>query len=658
MKSKRATKRKDEKELQLEDEKELQLEMEEPLITSIEILRNPIFLLSRKWPESFDGSLAVDGEVRIIHSDSNLLEDELNIFMASIHLCKKKNQFRSPTIYFRDCELLKILRWGTGGKSYDRLERGVENLFGSKIKRVSKLDDDTTGQEFFHLYEEPTKIYRRSKAGSKSRGSSLPLSRITLAKSIFASCQKGLLKSIHPKYFTIKSTHQRRLYALMSIWASDIPVWKVKILKLRDIMPLIGKKYESLGKLKESIEGYLKGLKSQGIIHGYKFNKCLQYMDSFFEIMPNNKYFFSKNHPRLGVLEEACTPDKEVQTEVVKAEEPTLLEKMEVLGVEKRIAEKILRSTSINEIALGLEKAKSFISKGSSRNGAGFFVEFLKKRKVRSRTSQQRKLLKSAEKKFELGEYKEAYAEAVECLKIGENAAAQEIKKKAGISINRKDMVSKARSGLSPNDLKNLSDEAWLKFAGMVRKDLEEAKNIPHADRVHEGILEDLILQKASVGKEQKSENEMDTTCSITQEEMFNDKCVEALVERGVAQNEAVKLVFGLENGRERSLQQIKYFDFQVSQGNTPINPGGFLRSAIIDSFVTPERMDKAEKEENLKKAYQKLEEARSLIRKKEIEGIQKAILLANEARNLGRVKSAEEVISEAKKELTYHKAP
>ncbi|MCC6952553.1 MAG: replication initiator protein A [Deltaproteobacteria bacterium] len=124
--------------------------------------------------------------------------------------------FRDQKVYFSRYQLLKILRWSTEGRSYQRLARSLDRLSGVRIRATNAFFDNsekayqTCNFGIIDAYEIiDGRAARESEAADEGQGSSF----FIWSEVMFNSFQKGFIKKIDLDfYFSLRSAVSRRLY--------------------------------------------------------------------------------------------------------------------------------------------------------------------------------------------------------------------------------------------------------------------------------------------------------------------------------------------------------------------------------------------------------------------------------------------------------------
>ncbi|MCB0310688.1 MAG: replication initiator protein A [Bdellovibrionales bacterium] len=116
--------------------------------------------------------------------------------------------FQQPKIFFTRYELLKILRWSTEGRSYQRLQNAFDRLSGVRVKATNAFFDNTSKNHStrnFGVIDE----YQITHAGESNAKPSF----FVWSDVIFESFQAGFIKKLDLDfYLKLNSAVSKRLY--------------------------------------------------------------------------------------------------------------------------------------------------------------------------------------------------------------------------------------------------------------------------------------------------------------------------------------------------------------------------------------------------------------------------------------------------------------
>lgn len=176
--------------------------------------------------------------------------------------------FRSRRVHFTRYELLKVLRWTTEGRSYQRLSRSLDRLSGVRIRASNSFYDNVS-----KAYQ--TKNFGVIDAyeivGERSYGDK-PESYFIWSEAIFESFKAGFIKKIDlDYYFSLKSAVSRRLYRYLDkhfYYKSFVekPLMTLAFEKLG-----LSRSYKYVSSIKQQIEPACEELQKQGFLADYAF---------------------------------------------------------------------------------------------------------------------------------------------------------------------------------------------------------------------------------------------------------------------------------------------------------------------------------------------------------------------------------------------------
>ncbi|RMH69892.1 MAG: RepB family plasmid replication initiator protein [Gemmatimonadetes bacterium] len=170
---------------------------------------------------------------------------DYDVYLALMKLWKDQN-FEGDRIYFTRYQLLKLLRWNTSKREYDRLERSLDRLKTVSIKAKRAFWDNKAKKYVtrnvnlfaeYHLYEE--------KAGKKKKNDgTLPLSYIVVSPALVESVRNGFIRSVDiDKYLAMRTPLTKRLYRFLSkMRYNHYPEFKMSLQELADLLPIRDKR--------------------------------------------------------------------------------------------------------------------------------------------------------------------------------------------------------------------------------------------------------------------------------------------------------------------------------------------------------------------------------------------------------------------------------
>ncbi len=141
------------------------------------------------------------------------LAQDNDVLLALLAIGKEQG-FTGPKIYFSSFRLLNILRWGTDGRAYKRMEEALDRLCGVRVKADHAFYDNIKKGyhtvnfgiiDSYDLFDSPGR--------KKLNQEGFPFSYVVLNSTFFQSIQAGYIKNLDLKtYFEIESSIAKRLY--------------------------------------------------------------------------------------------------------------------------------------------------------------------------------------------------------------------------------------------------------------------------------------------------------------------------------------------------------------------------------------------------------------------------------------------------------------
>jgi len=267
------------------------------IITIIDVAKKPLFVLNAMAESESERQFFLNGELCTRISGPLLSQTESDVFYALLYLGKQQ-KFKSDKIEFELNILLQVLKWTKGGKEYNRLKLAIDNLSRAQISIKNVFGDGSMGFGKLNMFSAYYIHPKKSQAVASG-------SWIKLHPQLLEKCRQGLLKSLHPLYFDIRSPIAKRLFAIVSLYASDLDEWRVPLLFLKEALPLQGESYAKLALVSKKLNDGLQILKNMALIHDFKLCRAGTLLrDASFKIMPNPDYYFSLKRARKSPGEE------------------------------------------------------------------------------------------------------------------------------------------------------------------------------------------------------------------------------------------------------------------------------------------------------------------------------------------------------------------
>lgn len=141
------------------------------------------------------------------------LAQDNDVLLALLAIGKEQG-FIEPKIYFSSFRLLNILKWGTDGRAYRRMEEALDRLCGVRVKADHAFYDNVKKGyhtvnfgilDSYDLFDSPGR--------KKHNQEGLPFSYVVLNSKFFQSIKTGYIKSLDLKtYFKIEGSVTKRLF--------------------------------------------------------------------------------------------------------------------------------------------------------------------------------------------------------------------------------------------------------------------------------------------------------------------------------------------------------------------------------------------------------------------------------------------------------------
>jgi len=166
-------------------------------------------------------------------------DEELYIALMKVSKDVAFENRRVPIVRY---QLAKLLGWGLDGKSYERIEQGLDRLSGVRIKAKNAFWDNAKKKyvtvnfgiiDDYYLYDE--------KPGKKQMAQEeLSLSNFSWNEVLFNSFRAGNIKTVDAEfYFSLKSPVTKRLYRFLDKKKyGGKPRFEIGIKKLSALLPL------------------------------------------------------------------------------------------------------------------------------------------------------------------------------------------------------------------------------------------------------------------------------------------------------------------------------------------------------------------------------------------------------------------------------------
>ena len=192
------------------------------------------------------------------------LDDEVLLGLLKLTV---DDGFRSQKVVFTRYELLRILRWSTEGRSYQRLQRALDRLSGVRIKATNAFYDNA--QKAHH-----TKNFGIIDAYELSDGreNAQKPSFFIWSETIFDSFQVGFIKKLDLEfYLSLNSSVSKRLYRFL-----DKHFWyrskvQINLFTLAHEKIGVSRNYRFASSLKQQLQSALDELIDRQFLGSYEF---------------------------------------------------------------------------------------------------------------------------------------------------------------------------------------------------------------------------------------------------------------------------------------------------------------------------------------------------------------------------------------------------
>ncbi len=175
--------------------------------------------------------------------------------------------FKDHKVYFSRYELLKILKWTTEGRSYQRLQRALDRLSGVRIKATNAF------------YDNETKTHSTRNFGlvdayeiNDGRGLGPKPSFFVWSDALFKSFTAGFIKKFDLDfYLDLQSAVSRRLYRYL-----DKHFWyrsrvQINLFTLAHEKIGISRNYQYASSLRQQLDPAIDELQEQGFLSKYEY---------------------------------------------------------------------------------------------------------------------------------------------------------------------------------------------------------------------------------------------------------------------------------------------------------------------------------------------------------------------------------------------------
>jgi len=289
-------------------------------------------------------------------------DEELYIALMKV---SKDINFENRRIPIVRYQIAKLMGWGLDGKSYERIEQGLDRLSGVRIKAKNAFWDNEKKKyvtvnfgiiDDYYLYDE--------KPGKKSDlpQEELPISNFSWNEVLFNSFKAGNIKTVDAEfYFALKSPITKRLYRFLDKKKyGGKPKFEIGIKKLAALLPL---KDDYPSHIKSTLEKAHDELTEKGFLSSVDYEKARGGEGKIVYRFPRKL----SNRSKTKESERELLPQNKESNDILKL--------LEERGITKRIAKSLANNYSANQIKAQIDVfdlLKSNKSPLVSKNPAGF----------------------------------------------------------------------------------------------------------------------------------------------------------------------------------------------------------------------------------------------------------------------------------------------
>lgn len=175
--------------------------------------------------------------------------------------------FSSRKVHFSRYELLRILRWTTEGRSYSRLQKGLDRLSGVRIKATNAFFDNDSkahNTKNFGIIDEYEINDGRDPIGKPSF--------FTWSEVLYDSFRSGFIKKLDLDfYLDLQSAVSKRLFRYLDKHFWYRSVIHINLFTLAHEKVGISRNYRYVSSLRQQLDPALDELVSRGFLNGYRY---------------------------------------------------------------------------------------------------------------------------------------------------------------------------------------------------------------------------------------------------------------------------------------------------------------------------------------------------------------------------------------------------
>ncbi|GAB5440082.1 MAG: hypothetical protein Fues2KO_04310 [Fuerstiella sp.] len=192
------------------------------------------------------------------------------VLLALIHLTERVNGFENPTVHFSRYELIKLLDWNTGAKSYRRIRESLTRWKSVTVDyRNAWRRNNCWVSEVFSLIDNVT-ICEAEELRATRKGrtqADLPLSSFTWNRVLFESLQARHIKRIDFEFYQkLKTATAKRLFRFLDKrFGTGRDHWEFNLQDFAFQHIGISRSYHT-GKIKEKLQPAISELEARGYL--------------------------------------------------------------------------------------------------------------------------------------------------------------------------------------------------------------------------------------------------------------------------------------------------------------------------------------------------------------------------------------------------------
>lgn len=192
------------------------------------------------------------------------------VLLGLIHLTEQQHQFREPTVYFTRYELIKLLGWNQGAKSYNRIRESLARWKSVTLDyRHAWRRSDSWVSEIFSLIDNVTLCEGETQRtiDKDSNQINLPLSSFTWNRIFFESMQRKHFKKLDfGFYLQLETATAKRLFRFLDKrFGSGRMHWEFDLQEFAFEHIGLARTYNT-GKIKEKLRPAIEELEQEGYL--------------------------------------------------------------------------------------------------------------------------------------------------------------------------------------------------------------------------------------------------------------------------------------------------------------------------------------------------------------------------------------------------------